>query len=93
MGKAPSVRFRPHNILLAAIVAVAVGLFVVVNWPFVSSSRVLGVKIGMTEAEVTQVMGKPHHKSDYYWTWNRWPIHVVVVYFSPDGRVTEAFND
>jgi outer membrane protein assembly factor BamE (lipoprotein component of BamABCDE complex) len=97
MTPAPKGRRSQFRIitLLAIIALVAV---VIAKWPFVSSDRVEGVKVGMTEAEVTAVMGKPYSRGgrpgeEYYWTWARWPIHVVVVHFSPDGRVTESFND
>jgi hypothetical protein len=44
-------------------------------------------------------MGKPanpwpkYPEGDYYWFSSRWIGHVVVVHFSHDGRVVEAFND
>ena len=83
---------------MVAMVAVVAWIAASVPWP-VSSDRVRGVHIGMTESQVVEVMGRPHYqgkpsKSErYYWTWERWPMHVVVVYFSPEGNVVEAFND
>ena len=61
----------------------------------------MGVKVGMTEEEAIEAMGgpgllspfQPPVNEDYYRVWSRWPIHVAVVHFSPDGKVIEAFND
>jgi hypothetical protein len=98
MNESPRFQFRTRALLIAT-TAVAILIAVVLNWPFVSSERVLSVEPGMSEAEVVQLMGGqynegPHDRSEgYYWVWRRWPLHVAVVRFSPDGHVTEAFND
>jgi hypothetical protein len=96
MDAVPRHRLRPC-LVRAAVLAI---LYLVVAYgPIVSSSRISSVKVGMTEAEVLWVMGpfcfrgKPYPDGHYYWVWQRWPIHVAVVEFSADGRVTEAFND
>ena len=97
---------------IAVVVAILLGFvtifllvvtgFVGVLWMnSVSDDEIRGVKIGMTEAEVIQVMGTPYSDSsqnqktthDYHFVWSRGFGRVAVVKFSPAGLVTEAFND
>ncbi len=68
-------------------------------WP-ISSSRVYGVKTGMTEAQVIEVMGSPHQRGNpdrdggYSWSWDReGGLNIAVVTFSAAGQVTAAFDD
>ena len=67
-----------------------------------TQSRLSKVQVGMTEAQVRHVMiatpnamGRAREGRNYYWTWHRSfsIIGVLVVEFSPDGKVVDAFHE
>jgi hypothetical protein len=68
--------------------------------PSVPPDRIRGVRLGMTETEVIDVMGRPHSKSidGYNWFWHIRPSRnssdfkdQSMVSFS-NGRVSNALN-
>ena len=98
MGAPTPVRFRLRTIFLwIGLLAVIFGI--VRTWPFVPREAYKGVRVGMTEAEVIEVMGRkgsePKHADGepYYWSYENFLFGVNVIEYSPDGRVVDAFKD
>jgi len=65
-------------------------------------ARMAKVQEGMTEAEVRQIMiaspnvsGRAGEGRDYMWVWHRSYsfMGVLVVEFSPDGKVTNVYHE
>jgi hypothetical protein len=89
----PKPRFRLQSLLFVTAVF-GIGLAAWVNWPFVSESQRKQIRIGMSKAEVLQILGRPSSRSRTHWVWSKWPPgRVFVVTFTVDERVEESFTD